>query len=583
MRLANMRRTRGRSAARRPLGALAAAFAVAVSLGACSAVSFEPAAPDKGSVLTVVSLGPVATWDPQRMSSQKDMAFAGRVFSRTLTAYPAGPDAAAQRQLVGDLATNTGAASKDLRTWSFTLREGVTWQDGSPVTCEDVRYGIARSFAKPAASEGLNYPLATLDIPKGPDGASTYAGPYSNAGKAGFDKAVSCRGRTVTFHLTEPRGDFNQMVSLQSFAPYKKSADKRESSTYTVFSNGPYLLSGSWASSTGGSFVRNPRWTQSSDPIRTAQPEGIRYQEAVESQTAAQHIMADDRANRWAVALDSAPPAMQHSIVGAESLRSRSINPRTALVDYLAVNVRSRVLSIEDARRALAVATNRDGYVNALGGDTAATASYSLIGPNIPGHLGKDPLGAGSRGNPAAARALLQASGLTLPVPLRVAYRSSPTADKAMAALKNGWDAGGFEIELSPITKDYFASVSSPGAAKRNDVVWSTWAADWPSGATVLPPLFDSGINLSAAGTGRDYGQFSDAGFNEQMAAAGRLTDPVRRDAAWAQLDASLASRGVYVALAQRRALYIAGSGVSGLASNDALGGHVDLARVGVR
>ena len=36
---------------------------------------------------------------------------------------------------------------------------------------------------------------------------------------------------------------------------------------------------------------------------------GIRYQEGVESQTAAQHIMADDQANRRAVALDSAPPA----------------------------------------------------------------------------------------------------------------------------------------------------------------------------------------------------------------------------------------------------------------------------------
>ena len=41
--------------------------------------------------------------------------------------------------------------------------------------------------------------------------------------------------------------------------------------------------------------------------------------------------------------------------------------------------------------------------------------------------------------------------------------------------------------------------------------------------------------------------------------------------------------RGVYVALAQHRALYVAGSDVEGLAVNDALGGYVDLAAVAVR
>ena len=91
MRLANMRRTRGRSAARRPLGALAAAFAVSVVPRRLLSRLVRAGGARRGeSVLTVVSLGPVATWDPQRMSSQKDMAFAGRVFSRTLTAYPAG-------------------------------------------------------------------------------------------------------------------------------------------------------------------------------------------------------------------------------------------------------------------------------------------------------------------------------------------------------------------------------------------------------------------------------------------------------------------------------------------------------------
>lgn len=560
----------------------AGALVASALLAGCSAISLDR--PDThDTTLTAVSLGPVTTWDPQRMTSKKDMAFAGRVFSRTLTAYPAGPDAAAQRRLTGDLATDTGTPSRDHRVWSFTLRDGVTWQDGSEVTCEDVRYGVARSFAEPFASEGLNYPLAALQIPKKADGSSSYDGPYTAVGAAAFDTAVTCRGKTITFRLSEPRGDFNHMVSLSTFAPYKKSADQREKSTHAVFSNGPYLLQGGWDAGTGGTFVRNPRWKQASDPIRRPEPERIRYQEGVEAQTAAQHIMADDDANQRAVTLDSAPPAMQHTITGNEGLRLRSVNPRQALTDYLAVNVTSAPLGREAVRKALAVSTNREGYVAALGGSTAATPAHSLVGPNLPGHLGDDLLRAGPRGNPATSRALLEESGLTLPVRLRVAYRSTPTADKAMAALENGWEAGGFDIVRQPIPKDYFAAVSAPERLRQSDVVWANWAADWPSASTVLPPLFDSRVNLSAAGSGRDYGGFADPKVNARMDAISAMPDTAERDRAWAALDATLVGRAVYIPLAQHRSLYVSGTGVEGLAVNDALGGYLDLAAVGLR
>ena len=569
-----------------PVAVVGALVASTLAAG-CSAVSLERTSSSADdATVTAVSLGPVTTWDPQRMTSKKDMAFAGRVFMRTLTAFPAGPDADAQSRLVGDLATDTGRPSKDLRTWSFTLRDGVAWQDGSPVTCEDVRHGVARSFAEPFTTDGLNYPLAALDIPKRADGSSTYRGPWtgtSSPGAKAFARAVSCKDRTVTFRLTEPRGDFSQMVSLAPFAPYKGSVDKRGAAKHTVFSNGPYLLKGTWDEGTGGTFTRNPRWQPASDPVRRPTAERIRYQEGVESQTAAQRIMADEKDNRRAVALDSAPPAMQHSITGSDALRARSVNPHLGLVDYLALNVGSGPLAREKARQALAVATNREGYVAALGGSTAASPAWSVVGATVPGHEAADVLRSGPRGSAAAARSLLQESGLTLPVRVRVAYRSTPTADKAMAALKNGWEAGGFAVVLQPVAKDYFVSVSSPQRTRQSDVIWANWAPDWPSASTVLAPLFDSRVNLSSAGSGRDLGRFADARVNDRMSEITALPDPAAREKAWAELDAGLLKRGVYVPLAQHRALFTAGSDVTGLAANEALGGYVDLARVGVR
>lgn len=574
------------------LAAVAGALVAPVVVAGCSAVSFERTSSttdDGDATVTAMSLGPVTTWDPQRMTSTKDMAFAGRVFMRTLTTFPAGPDAAAQGRLVGDLATDTGRPSKDLKTWSFTLRDGVSWQDGSAVTCEDVRYGVARSFGEPFATDGLNYPLAALDIPKKADGTSIYRGPWAGtsgaagAGAKAFDKAVSCKDGTITFRLTEPRGDFNQMVSLAPFAPFKKSADKRGDGTYAVFSNGPYLLKGPWDQGTGGTFERNPRWQQASDPVRRPTAERIRYQEGVESQTAAQRIMADEKDNQRAVALDSAPPAMQHSITGSDTLRARSVNPHLGLVDYLALNVGSGPMAKEKARQALAVATNREGYVAALGGSTAASPALSVVGRSVPGHEEVDVLRSGLRGDAAAARSLLAESGLTLPVKVRVAYRSTPTADKAMAALKNGWEAGGFQVLLQPVEKDYFATVSSAKRTRQSDVIWANWAADWPSASTVLPPLFDSRLNLTSSGSGRDLGRFSDARVNARMSEISAMADPAAREKAWGELDRGLLQRGVYVPLAQYRGVFTAGSAVTGLAANEALGGWVDLARVGVR
>jgi peptide/nickel transport system substrate-binding protein len=566
----------------RPVAAGLAVLAVLGAVGCTSGTgSLTGTGAPKGE-LSVLALGPVDTWDPQRMSSPQDAAFAGRVFSRTLTAFPASTGGN-QAKVVGDLAMDSGSVDSSLRVWTFTLRDNVRWQDGSAVTCEDVRYGIARSFAAPFSTVGLNYPLAYLDIPRKPDGTSTYAGPYAGADQAPFDQAVSCQGPKITFHLTVPMGDFNQVLSLPPFAPVKKSADKGKAGTYAVFSNGPYELKGDWDPNTGGTFVRNPHWDRASDPIRKAQPAVIRYVQGTETQTAVQEVVNDDGEHRQSVTFDSAPPAMQQHVLSDDALRARSVNPDAQFVDYLAPNIASGVMKDPDVRLAFALATNREGYIAALGGSSAASPAYTLIGPGVPGHRDADPTGAGPSGASGAARAALQKSGLTLPVKVRVSYRSTPTADKAMAALANGWQDAGFAVQLQPIAKDYFTVISGPGQAAKTDVFWANWAPAWPSAATVIPPLLDSRLNLTSAGTGRDVGGFGDVAVNAEITRISALPDPGAQATAWADLDASLARRGAFIALAQRKALYVAGSGVSGLAASQALGGFVDLAAIGLR
>lgn len=540
-----------------------------------------------GGTLHALTLGPVGTWDPQRIASRDDMAFAGRVFARTLTAYAPSTDPADQARLVGDLATDTGTPGKDLRTWSFTLRDDVRWQDGSTVTCADVAYGISRTFATDVIAGGPTDALAVLAIPRQMDGTSTYAGPYATGaaaktGQAAFDKAVACKGQVITFTLSSPLSDFNELVSQPAFGPVKKAQDRRDAGGYDVFSAGPYMLQGPWDAGKGGTFVRNPSWNRASDPVRRAHPDAIRYQEGLDTQAVAQQVMADGDTGRFSVSLGSAPPAIQQQLTSVQSLEERSVNPLTGVVDYLVPNTRTGVFRNETVRRALAAATNRDAYVTAIGGATSAQPARSLIPAALPAAHEADPIGTGTRGDAARAKALLAEAKQTGPVPFTVAYRSNPTADKAMAALVAGWRLAGFEPTTKPITDDYFTQISDPEAAAGIDVFWSNWAPAWASASTILPPLFDSSINITKAGPGRDYGYYDDAGLNKEMAAVQGIADRGDREARWAELDQEIIGRAGYIGLAERRALYVSGSDVRNLSANVVNGGVVEFADIAV-
>src|SRR6476469_4448200 len=165
---------------------LAAGAASCTVVGSDAVGSGAPAAAPSGSsgtaqpggTLQVLVSGTIATWDPQLMYVGPEAFFAQRTFARGLTAYGTGEH---QRDVEADLATDTGTPSDGARTWSFTLREGLTWQDGSPITCDDVRHGVARTFDRRTHVGGTNYASYLLAMPTKvtPEGLEkpVYAGP----------------------------------------------------------------------------------------------------------------------------------------------------------------------------------------------------------------------------------------------------------------------------------------------------------------------------------------------------------------------------------------------------------------------
>jgi peptide/nickel transport system substrate-binding protein len=104
--------------------------------------------------------------DPQRAYTGEDLAFFGATIMRSLTSFIYDPEAAVANTLQPDLATDIGTANAEATEWKFTLRDGVSWEDGSALTCEDVKYGVSRTFANDIITNGPTYAVQYSTSPR---------------------------------------------------------------------------------------------------------------------------------------------------------------------------------------------------------------------------------------------------------------------------------------------------------------------------------------------------------------------------------------------------------------------------------
>ena len=234
-----------------------ATTAVVATLSACgsststTAASSAPAAGVKGGTLYILSGTATEHWDPQRVYVGVNIEYGNRLFTRTLVSWAPVTYDTEVAKLVADMATDTGKVSTDGMTWTFTLKDGLKWEDGSEITADDVKYGVSRTFAVDVITGGPNYAIAFLDIPTLADGSSAYKGPYAKTGQDLYDKAVTVSGKTITFKLKQSVMDFNNTVTMTAFAPFKASKDLGDKSNYAIFSSGPYKLQGDWTAEKG--------------------------------------------------------------------------------------------------------------------------------------------------------------------------------------------------------------------------------------------------------------------------------------------------------------------------------------------
>jgi peptide/nickel transport system substrate-binding protein len=568
--------------------AVLAAASMSIAVAACGGNSDDNNKPGgtsgeaaKGGTLTYYIRSALEHTDPQRTYVGRDITNWSRTVYRSLVTFPISDDPDVATTPVPDLATDTGQSSEGGKVWKFTVKDGPTWEDGKPVTCEDFKYGASRVFATDVITGGPNYILSYLDIPEGKDGLPSYQGPYTKVGQADFDKAVSCDGNTITYKFKKPWADFPLAIAaLHMMDPYRADKDQGDKSNYQIFSNGPYKLEGgTWDKNKGGTLVRNENYDPSTDSkdIRQANPDKITFDIGKSSEQIAEQLIANSGADKAAVTSQSIPAAYYSQITG--DVAKRAVTVTSPYTDYLVPNFK-RLTNLQ-VRQALAAALDDTAWVTAGGGDKAYTEATDIVNPAVKGY--QEGLFPGGSGDPDKAKQLLESAGVKLPYPITYSYPSTPTADKQAAAIKEGWEKAGFKVTLDGVADSdvYYTNIQKPDQSA--DIVWAGWGADWPSAITVTAPLFDSRPNLTKNSNGQDYGAYKSDEFNALIDQAQEASDLDQQTQILQQADQVLAKDVAYIPIDTAIFYMLRGSDVTGYHTTAASNGYPDLGPIGVK
>ncbi|BAC70801.1 ABC transporter substrate-binding protein [Streptomyces avermitilis] len=530
--------------------------------------------PRKGGTLTVLNSNPQEDFDPGRLYTSGGGNVPSLVF-RTLTTRNR-EDGAAGAEVVPDLATDTGRPSKNATVWTYTLKEGLKYEDGAAITSADIKYGIERSFA-PELSGGAPYLRDWLV------GAADYQGPYKD--KKGLSAIETPDERTIVFHLNKPEGEFPYLATQTQFTPVPKAKDNGTKYEEHPISSGPYKVVKNENDGERLTLERNTYWSAATDAERKAYPAKIDVRSGLDSSVINQRLSASQGADATAVTTDTnLGPAELAKVTGDKALAARVGTGHFGYTDYIAFNPKVKPFNNAKVRQAISYAIDRSSVINAAGGSSLAEAATTYL-PNQKsfGYTPYDHFPAGTSGNPAKAKELLKEAGYKNGLTISLTHSNSKdfeTSPEIATAVQDALKKAGITVKLQGLEendyKDKIHSVKTePG------FFLAHWGADWPSGGPFLAPIFD-GRQIVKDGANFNTGFLDDKSVNAEIDAINKLTDLDAAAKRWGALDQKIGEQALTVPLFHPVYKRLYGSAVKNIVISDWTG-VLDISQVSVK
>lgn len=484
-----------------------------------------------------------------------------RLIYRGLTTVGAGPGAES-RKIVPDLATDTGKPSDGAKTWTFTLKDGLFFEDGTPITSEAVKFGASRGF-DPEAGIGSPYAKLLLDAPK------DYKGPYISGD---LDTIETPDAKTIVFHLKKPFADFPSALTMPNFTPFPKGTGAAAAFDTKPIASGPYKLA-SYQRGSSLKLVRNPQWKAATDTVRAAKPDAWEWTFGLDPATIDERMLAGQGTDTDAVG--GTIQAATVARVQTPQLKARTLSGLNGCTTYMGLNTTKKPLDDVRVRQAINYAINKDTVVAGMGGTSLAAKGTSIQPPTIAGRVDYDLYPT----DVEAARKLLAEAGQANGFSLTLDTRPDPKMSAVAVAIQEALKAVKIDVKINNIdTSTYYEVIGTP--AQQHDAAVTGWCPDWASGATFLPPLFD-GRNITDKGNA-NLAQINDKAINARIDEIAAMPDVTAANAAYGELDKQIMKLAPIVPLAYEKYVLVSGANIAGAYQSASFSGGIDLVSVGL-
>ena len=490
----------------------------------------------RGGTLTILTApSSLATDDPARAYASTTIQLAGMT-NDGLTGLRRAAGAAGS-SLVPDLAVSLPSPTDQGLTYTFELRPGIRYSNGSLVRPLDFRRGIERSLAQSfdgdyfshivGAKECLAEPKRPCDLSHG-----IVAGPGTHA---------------VTFHLSSPDSEFLDELAIPGGdavpvgTPDHPQGPLPATGPYKVVSFGKRRVV----------LVRNPRFREWSP---AAQPAGFPDRIVFllggtpDSRIAAVEHGAGD------LALDSGgkPSPAVVTELRTQHASQLEIEP-SGLTLFLSLNTRIAPFDNLEARQAFNLAVDRQRLLTLSTGPGLGQVTCQVLPPNFAGFrrycpytADPQPAGAWTAPDLARARRLVRASGtagqsVTVWIPPWIDY-SPPVGRYAVSVL----ESLGYRAQLETPKADPFQSENKLGL----QAGFSGWYADYPTAAGFFVNSLTCRSYSPNGVKNTNFAEFCDPAIDREIALAERLqtTDSAAATKEWAKVDRDVTDQAPWVA-----------------------------------